>query len=260
MNVNWISFKNFVDNKKLSIQWYDDGHTYIMKAIDGLFVLDCFLNKNIQNEDLIDFETNYKNNGNRKIVPVDSDTGGTLLTPKFSPDGWHQQYFETEFETSNSSENSIHEKDWLNNNLGFSSLKFYKVVDNEEVECENQEDIDNNCIRTDLLWMPPFDYAIKSGYVSQKNVPSDNVYVWVVAVDLDIEYGGPQVVFAEGGINLTYVDSKIKAGLDGVSATVLSYSHPILGEGIGTNRLRFIVRHPAGFKHRIQAVFEIFVE
>lgn len=193
------------------------------------------------------------------IIQADPDTGGLLLTPKFAPTSWHQQYFETEFETSNSGSDSIHEKDWLNEDLGFSSLKFYKVVNGEEVECSDQTDIDANCIRTDLLWMPPFDYSIKSGWIAQKSVPETNMYVWALGADLDADYGGPQAVFAEGGINLTYVDARTRAGLDGVSATVLYYAHPQLGPGAGTNRIRFVVRHGAGIKHRIQAVLEIFL-
>ena len=187
---------------------------------------------------------------------LDSNTGGLAMSPKWAPDGWHQQYFETEFQTSDMSATSIHEKDWLNSNIGFSTLKFYDASENL---LTTQEDIDTLCVRTDLLWMPTFDYAIKSGYISQKEVPASNMYVWVVGADLDAAYGGPQAVFAEGGINLTYVDARVKAGLDGVAATILYYTHPQLGGGAGTNRLRFIVRHAAGMKHRIQAVMEIFV-
>lgn len=197
---------------------------------------------------------------NVSVTEKDADTGGLLLTPKFAPPDWHQQYFETEFETCNSGSDSIHEKNWLNEDIGFSELKFYKVVSGEEVECSDQTDIDANCIRTDLLWMPDHDYAIKSGYIAQKTVPSENVYVWALGADLDAAYGGPQACFADGGINLTYVDAKTKAGLDGVSASMMLYSHPSLGDGAGTNRIRFVVRHSAGFKHRLQAVFEIFVE
>lgn len=196
---------------------------------------------------------------NERERGIDQDTYGLAVTPKFAPDGWHQQAYETEFETCNSGSDSIHEKNWLNEDIGFSSLKFYKVVNGVEVECSDQNDIDTNCIRTDLLWMPDFDYAIKSGWVAQKSVPASNVYVWALGADLDAQYGGPQSVFAEGGINMTYVDSRSRVGLDGVSATILYYEHPQLGEGCGTNRVRFVVRHAAGLKHRLQAVFELFV-
>jgi hypothetical protein len=200
------------------------------------------------------------------IIPVvsvkeaDTSTGGLKLTPKFAPDGWQQQYFETEFETCNSGADSIHEKNWLNVDIGYSSLKFYKVVEEEEVECTDQTDIDAHCIRTDLLWMPPCDYAILRGKIAQKVVPSENCYVWGLGADLDAAYGGPQSVFAEGGINLTYLDSRTQVGMEGVSATILYYVHPQLGAGAGTNRIRFVVRHPVGFRHRLQIIFGLFRE
>jgi hypothetical protein len=196
------------------------------------------------------------------ISEKDPDTGGIRLTPKFAPDGWHQQYFETEFETSKP--NSIHEKDWHNVNIGFSSLKFYDDEDNELVQGQLSDQdyqalLDTDCVRTDLLWMPDHDYAIKSGFIAQRVVPEPNVYIWALGVDLAEQYGGPQAVFAEGGLNLCYVDARTRAGLDGVSPTIMYYEHPQLGAGQGTNRIRFVVRHPAGFKHKLQAVMEIFV-
>lgn len=192
-----------------------------------------------------------------ELAHADPETGGVKLTPKFAPDGWHQQYFETEFETC--TQNSIHEKLWTDLDIGFSSLKFYKMVSGEEVECTDQADIDANCIRTDLLWMPTYDYAIKSGFIAQKQVPSENIYVWAMGGDIDAVYEIPATPFAEGGINLQYQDARTRSGLDGVSATMMYYSHPALGAGKGTNRIRFVCRHSAGFKHRIQAVFELFV-
>jgi hypothetical protein len=186
----------------------------------------------------------------------DEDTGGLKTSPKFAPDGWTQKYFETEFETCRM--NSIHEKTWTNIDIGYSSLQFYKLSGGVEVECADQADIDANCTRTDLSWMPDHDYAIKSGFVAQTVVPSENLYIWALGVDLPANLGGPQSVFAEGGLNMIYAEARSKNGLDGVAATVLRYSHPQLGAGAGTNKLRLVVRHSAGFRHRIQFVLEIF--
>lgn len=196
------------------------------------------------------------------VQQIDSDTGGLKLTPKFAPDNWHQQYFETEFETSKI--NSIHEKDWNNVDIGFSSLKFYDVNDDElvkgaQTDAEWQAVLDTDCVRTDLSWMPDHDYAIKSGFIAQKEVPTSNVYIWALGADLPEAYGGPQAIFAQGGLNLVYVDARSRSGLDGVAATVMYYEHPQLGAGVGTNKIRFVTRHPAGFKHRLQAVLEIFI-
>lgn len=262
--MNWQDFKSAITAKALKIQGYETESYYELIAFDGPQKYKYSLYKNpTDTTDLDDFEANYKPNWNKKLDKEDLDTGGILFSPKFAPDGWHQQYFETEFESS--SLNSIHEKDWNNVDLGYSSLKFYDSNDDEIVQGqatieEWQIILDNTCTRTDLLWMPPFDYAIKSGFISQKSVPASNIYAWALGADLPAQYGGPQAVFAEGGMNLTYVDARYPSGLDGVAATRLNYSHPILGDGAGTNRLRFVFRHEAGFKHRIQIVLEIFLE
>jgi hypothetical protein len=213
-------------------------------------------------DDIIDVAEAINHLKQIQALPNDPDTGGLRYTPKFAPDGWHQQYFETEFETSKP--NSIHEKDWNNIDIGFSSLKFYDANDNEIIQGQlsaqdYQALLDTDCVRTDLSWMPDHDYAIKSGFVAQKEVPSQNIYIWALGVDLPAQYGGPQAVFAEGGLNMAFVDARTRSGLDGVSPTIMYYEHSQLGAGQGTNRIRFVVRHPAGFKHRIQAVLEVFV-
>jgi hypothetical protein len=187
------------------------------------------------------------------VIEKDPETMGLAVSLKFAPDGWKQQLFETELCTSLL--NSIHEKNWKNQNIGFSEMKFYNASEEEITE---QSVINAECVRTDYLWMPNTDYAIKSGFVTQREVPSENIYVWALGGDIPEIYGGPVAVFAEGGLNMAFVDARFPTGLNGVSASVLNYNHPILGPGAGTNRLRFVFRHPAGFKHKIQIVLEIF--
>ena len=126
-----------------------------------------------------------------------------------------------------------------------------------EVECADQNDIDTNCIRTDVEWMPNIDYMIKGGWIGQLTVPASDIYVWVQGAVIDGV--GPSATFAEGGINMSYVAAQQRAGLDGVAGTILEYDgHPQLPAGSGTNRLRFVVRHTAGFRHRFQCIFDIF--
>lgn len=187
---------------------------------------------------------------------IDLNTNGVHSTPKFAPNGWKQQRFETEFQTSTA--DSIHEKDYLNQDIGWSSLKFYKTVNGEDVECVDQADRDLNCTRTDLEWMPNMDYMIKGGWVSQFQDLDEDLYAWVQAGILDPQYGVTPVTFAEGGINLRYIAPKTPTGLDGVAGTILSYSHPLLGPGLGTNKIRFVLRHSAGKKQRIQCIMDIF--
>ena len=196
------------------------------------------------------------------IDQEDPETGGLAVSPKWAKDGWKQQMFEIEYNCSTL--NSIHEKDLDNNDIGWASMKFYKDDAGSEVEITggdlNQTFLDANCIRTDLLWMPTSDYQIKGGQIAQNTIPTEDVYIWAVGADLDAIYGGPQITFLEGGLNLAFAPSNELMGMDGVAASLLEYSHPLLGDGKGTNRIRFINRHSAGFQHRLQAVFELFID
>lgn len=189
----------------------------------------------------------------RSDIPVHSDTGAMASSPKYAPDGWTQRIHEIEFETCQIG--SIHDKNYLGEDIGWGQLKFY---DANGGLMTDQTLINLNCVRTDFEWMPTVDYMIKGGLVAQKVTPAYNFYVWVQAVVLPIEYGGPQVTFCEGGLNLAFIDSKTHIGLDGVSGSILYYSHPQLGPGMGTNKLRFVCRHPAGFHHDLQAIFNLF--
>lgn len=189
--------------------------------------------------------------------PVLNETGVLATSPKYAPDGWVQKLYEIEFKTSE--KNSIHERDYLNQDIGWAELRFYNAA-GEDITESSQAVLDSDCVRTDLSWMPDQDYMIKGGLIAQIETPVENVYVWAQGAVLDDQYGGPQVTFADGGINMCYVGPRDRVGLNGVSGTMMYYTHPMLGPGAGTNKLRFVVRHPAGLKHRLQAMFEIFME
>lgn len=70
MNVAWSVFKGFVNQKQLSVQWIDLVDGYSMKASSDRFELVCSLAKD-GNDDVADFEANYKSKGN-KAQPVQS--------------------------------------------------------------------------------------------------------------------------------------------------------------------------------------------
>jgi len=193
-----------------------------------------------------------------EIAQSDEDTDGVKTTVRWAPIGWAQQCFETEFTTSLL--DSIHEKNANNEDIGWSSLHFWKLVEGVETKWnpQDQADLDANCVRTDIEWMPDIDYMIKGGFIAQKNKTDENVYFWTQGVVLPEQFGGAQFTFVEGGVNLFFVNDHSRVGVDGVSGTILYYDHPQLGTGMGTNKMRTIVRHPLGHKHRLQMVFEIF--
>lgn len=210
------------------------------------------------------------------LTEEDPETGGIQFTPRYTLPNWKQQLFEIEFKTGVAE--SVHEKDINNVDIGWSSLKFYELNGGSEVEMTQdvaggetdeqfQTRLDSNCIRTDLLWDPNVDYMILSGKISQQQTPPDDLYVWVIGIDLDAAYGGPKFTFAEGGINMSYVGNHTAVGLKGVAGTTLyknkvwdpaSQQYVTLPEGVGTNRVRFLCRHKANARQRLQPIFEIF--
>jgi len=260
-----LKFSGEVPNIFKTLKHYSHSDILIELKKSEWQVIDDNLNplyNQADRDNYINYTTSVENNLTPNISDViqlkeqDPDTGGVQFTPRYAPEGWKQQIFELEFETSIG---NIHEKDYLDNDIGWSTCKFYKDDgQGGEIECVDQADRDINCTRTDLEWMPDMDYMIKGGWVAQMSTPSVEIYVWAQAAVLPDIYGGPQATFAEGGINLRYMDSKQRNGLDGVAGTILYYNHPQLGPGVGTNKIRYVVRHPAGHRHRLQCIFDLF--
>jgi len=203
------------------------------------------------------------------IAQSDSDTGGISVTNKFAPDGWLQRLHEIEFTTATVG-GAIHDKDYTNQDTGWSSVSFYENIAGVEtlMESPTQSDLDTKCIRTDFSWMPDVDYMILSGVVSQLEIPSDEVYFWGMFLDVDPAlnaYGIFPIEVLGGGMNMRYVESRDRVGLKGVSGSNVYYAGVMspngfvdLPPGLGTNRIRYIFRHPLGLNHRIQSIFEIF--
>lgn len=65
MEINWAEFKAFVSSRSLSIQWVVYNNNYHLKAFDGYFSLSCILPIDSNQSDTLDFETNFKSNGNK---------------------------------------------------------------------------------------------------------------------------------------------------------------------------------------------------
>jgi hypothetical protein len=247
IELSWADFKSRIDNRSLRFDAHEDAENYYLAASDASVIFTCSLAKD-SSTDTQDYEDNYAASANQQLGALDPDTGMIATTPKWAPLGWLQVYHEIEFKTSQL--NSIHDKGFDNVDTGFSSIKFYDAAGDE---LTIQADIDTDCVRTEYDFMPDHDYAIKSGMVAQISSPNEPVYLWALGAP-----GLANIPFCDGGINLEFIDGKTLVGLDGTAATILYYSHPKLGDGAGTNKIRFIVRHSAGFKHRIQAIFEYF--
>ena len=72
VETSWANFKTFVNQKSLSIQYISVGDNYFLKVIDGRFIVSCQIPLDPTNSDTIDFETNYKANGNKTVEDTPS--------------------------------------------------------------------------------------------------------------------------------------------------------------------------------------------
>lgn len=254
MKVEWTDLKAFVDSRLLSIQWLEFSDKYYLKAIDGSFSLECDLLKSPSDTtDLDDFVNNYKSLGNKKLEPRDSD-GSQLSRTKITTTGWHYQLHGFEFETSVL--NSLYSKKDDNTDYGFGSSKFYKLDAGNEVEITgadlNQTFLDANCIKTVIDWEPTHDIEIVGGSLRQKAAPTEDVHLWVVGVpDIPEIYGGSKLFVTH--VDLAYIGLEDGVSIDGRAPKYFTYdavNH--------TSKIRLILRHSAGFKHKLHMMFEIF--
>jgi hypothetical protein len=244
IKLSWYDFKSICNSKKMLMQLEAETESYRLAAFDGpLKYTTSILKQSPASSDQLDYENNYASSVNLRIDKIDAETGGITISPKWAPEGWHQCYHEIEWETSKL--NSVHDKSYNNIDNGYTVLKFYDINNNELTA---QQNLDTDCVLTQIDFMPTFDYSIKSGQVAQLSSPNSAIYLWALAApDLADQ------VFCDGGINMEFIGNKALVGLDGTAGTMMHYNG-----GVGSNKIRFIIRHQAGVKHRIQAIFEYF--
>lgn len=248
MIVTWPVFKAFVDAKVLSIQWYDDGHTYIMKAIDGSFSLECNLNKSINNSDLVDFETNYKNKGNQSFSDID---GIPFMRLKASKKGWSFWALPIEITTSTLS-GTLYAKDSTGVDIPGITCKIYDENDDEITTAGLLDANLATCVKTVIDYEAAFDYEMIGGALRINSNPAQDIRLWIVgAPDIPAIYGGSKE-FASG-INLKFMAPDSSFDVDGRVTKYVTYN-PTTHQG----KLRIILKHPEGVQVNMQIVIHVY--
>ena len=219
------------------------------------------------------------------LVTTDPLTKSVQVTRKFAEDGAIQRLHEVEFWTSKAplaeppalkpwqgNLGHVHDYDYMMNTYGWSSVKYYSsemvegsIVDTELVN-PTQAQLDASCTRTDLIFHPNIDYWVLSGTIAHDVVPAEDIYMWALFLDLDQAAGGPVLEIVSGGLNLKCVDAKKPVGIKGVSPSKVfkdgvvdeSGAFNSIPEGMGSNRIRYVFRHPPGFQCKLQTILEIF--
>ncbi len=96
-------------------------------------------------------------------------------------------------------------------------------------------------------WEPTYNFELIGGSAGILNIPTNDVRVWCVGVpDLTPAQGGTKVMVS--GINFRFKDF---ITLDGRVVKRMTYSPTY-----HSNKMRKIVTHEAGEKHRIEIVWE----
>jgi len=84
IEVDWNTLKSFITGRGLSIQWLDVNNNYHLFAFDGIFTVGMTLAKNVEEPSAaqVDFETNFKAAGNKKIGVASPFASKTLENKK----------------------------------------------------------------------------------------------------------------------------------------------------------------------------------
>ena len=270
--LSWMDFKMAVANRQLEMQYFEKNNTYNILAFDHQIQFVCKIDiDDPKTSEQTDFEDNFQSSCNSRLDPLDPKTHGLKMSPKVAPDGWVQRIHEVEFTTSVL--NSYHDKDYLDVDFGWTSLRFYEGPSGSETEITganlNQTYLDANCTRTDLEFMPDKDYMLLGAGVAQFQESAENVYLWGLILDLDPPYNIsiPPFELVEGGINLKYLKAKDRFVVEGRAPASLYYdgiTDPTTGiktplpSGVGSNRIRYLLRHPVGFKADYQTIIEYY--
>jgi hypothetical protein len=178
---------------------------------------------------------------------VDTD-GRQIIRAAAGKPGWTYLAHPIEFQTAKL--NSVYDKDKDGTDKGISSIKFYDVNNTEITAVENQSSI----TKTVLLFKPGYDYELVSGSVQQINTPSSDLRVWVVGGI--IEYGGPYVKEFCSGVNMAFFSPEESLKTDGRAAKYMKKD--TTGVPYQTNQLQVIIKHDAGYQHRLLLILEYF--
>lgn len=265
----WTAWKAIELVKGGPYQYDDDGDTYTIWFYDGPEVHLCTIWKDsvpdsiINNEgysqaqndsDKTDWETNYKPTANGVVEPRADDGRLTIrvtTAKKTKNFKLRAVSFYSSKANSQRSFNPIADADYGDVTL---TLKKWDSGTSTWVAAT-----DSDATKTIVDWDPTYAYEIIGGWV---DLPSDlkdgTTDAWFLACVGVPDYAvyGLAVDFVSE-VNLEAVTTQ-KVNSDGRATQYLS---PTIAGGVNyhTNRLRWIVKHPAGLQKRFQIFVETFV-
>jgi hypothetical protein len=246
---SWASFKDIcITRKKLKCQFAENDGQYTLYGPDsGSLLWSYIMRKSAPaQEDQADFESNYKFSFNFSIEQFDSD-GAPMSRVKVAPAGWNYQMRMVQLQTSVLG--SVVNNDYQGSTNGDATLKLYDAQGAEITTVEGQVD----CVKTVVDVEPPYDYYIAGGHLKMYEAVTQDVFVNFVGVpDVPAAYGGTKQFVQNVNLKFLNPEIGISAGAP-QAAKWLQYSATL-----HTNKMRVIVKHPAGYQHEIGIFLEIY--
>jgi len=180
-------------------------------------------------------------------LPDRDESGRLLIRPASTTSGWSFQACSFEFETCVL--NSDYCKDMYDVTVPSINLTFY---DSADTQLTTQTDIDANCVKTIFDIELQHDFDVIGGDLSQKTTPAGDIRLWCIAVPrIPANSGGEKEMIR--GLNLAYLAGPGAISYDGKSALRMKYD-----AALHSNEMRFLLRHPVGFKHNLMGTLEFF--
>jgi len=243
INLTWVDLKAFMAARNSSLSAFLSAERYILIATDGKIQATSLLKTE---GDIADYLANYASLAN--ITSSDA-SGREIITGGLAPRGWTFQFLCFEVETSKLA--AIICKDYKGVDVSGLTAKFFNSSDVELV-AGTQAELDANCTTTQVDFFPTYDYMIIGGGIIQKTVPSTDMRIWVVVVpDIAAASGGSKELIIN--MNIDYFDSKYEWKLDGRVGKLLKYH-----ASLKTNKMRMIVKHDTGVKHKVMINYEYY--
>lgn len=240
--LTWTQFKAGIINSGILFKLFEDDITYILFAKDKI-EFKCKIDKSNDNDDKIDFETNFKIKAASMLEPVDAE-GAVTSRSKAAKAGWKAQFQTVRISTSTT--NGYYNKNKNGGDLGFCTYTMY--------DAQNQITTDEaSCVKTILTWEPTFNMELVGGRLFQKHSPTSDIWLYVTAAaHIPANYGG-SIEFLQGGMNLQDIPESGEVDFDGRVAKYIPYD-TVYHSG----RFEILLKHDAGVKHSFSLVFELF--
>lgn len=131
------------------------------------------------------------------------------------------------------------------------SIKFYNA---SNVELITQQDIDNDCVRTEVIIKPDHDYEIIGGNIYQHTRPTQDIRLWVMGGIPEL--GNNYLKEMVRNLNLKFLSEHNFIETDGRASKYMRKT--TTGVPYNTNQLKLIFRHPAGVKQQLMIILEYY--